>query len=259
MSVAVPFDDWTVYGQWWPTMRRRRQAAASLVHHSVTRTAGFDDLQQARTIEAVIHGRRLKSRFSMVAYNFIIARGATVFEGRGWTYRNGANNDTKRTGYGNANTISICFAGNYEVGLSIPTVFPTDDQLDAAAAIIREGLELGHIYQPALVLPHNHVHATACPGDTLEGRMQDIADRVAIPPQPELPTLPDLEEDLMADPLVMYEDPETETTFMVWRDDAGRIVVFKYGTHRPGSGKLAPGMLWVYNAMIADDKWVAAN
>lgn len=256
---VVPFDQWTIRGRWWPvTLRRRLRSEASVVHHSVTDTTGDTDLAQAQQIEEVIYRRRLKARFSMVAYSYIIGTDATVFEGRGVTYRNAANNDTKNTGLTNTVTVSFCFAGNYHPDVAgVPTLTPTVKQLAAAGDVIA-WLELSGDLEPdADVVPHRYVHATACPGDNLASEVSMIAAFAHMPPE-----APDLEEDLMAPsaPLVqLYDDPDAERTLAMWAGPDGRPVVYSYGTYRPGVGIPGNGLSWVALAMFTDDRWVNAN
>lgn len=167
---VLPFDEWTLRGRWWPVTRRPTGTPneANVIHHSVTNTAGKDAVTQIRDIEEIIYQRRITSKFSMVAYSFLISSDAQVFEGRGLTYRNGANNDTKNTGFGNANTFSICFAGNYM------TDEPTDAQLDAAGRLVRWLKDHGHAFQTAPTIPHSQVHATACCGTNLRQKLHII-------------------------------------------------------------------------------------
>ena len=127
----------------------------------MTNTSGKDAYTQIRDIEEVIYGRRFSAGFSMIAYSFLISTDAQVFEGRGLEYRNAANNDTKRTGFGNRNTFSICFAGNYMHDEA------SDDQLAVAGRLIAWLKDKGHSFQSAVTLPHSHVHATACCGTNL--------------------------------------------------------------------------------------------
>ena len=236
---VVPFEKWTALGRWWPTSRRRRQSDAIVIHHSVTNTTNRSSYMQARDIEKVIHGRRLRSRFSMVAYSWLVATDGTVFEGRGTTYRNGANNDTKGTGYGNANTMSICFAGNYQPGVpGLPTLQPTPTQLRAAGDLIAwlaMAKEMPHEYD---VLPHRHVHGTACPGDNLAAQVDAL----------EMYAKFDL--DPVGGAMQIINDPENERMWAGWDKD-GTQHVREYSTYRgAGVGDPLPGIGYVIDEQV---------
>ncbi len=113
----------------------------------------------------------------MIAYSWLVTQDGSKFEGRGYRFRNGANNDTKGTGFSNSRTISICFVGNYHPGVAgVVELHPTDAQLQAAGEIIAEGKAQGNIVTGAPVVPHSHVHATACCGDNLRASLPEIAD-----------------------------------------------------------------------------------
>lgn len=166
---VTPFREWTVHGRWGTPAAFSGPAEAVVVHHSVTNTAGRNAIEQARDVEQVIWTRRRSAGFSMIAYSFIVARSAAVFEGRGFEWRNGAN--TSRSIYGNHNTVSICFAGDYR------TLVPSAAQLAAAGEVIRDGVAAGHIRPNPPVIPHSQVHATACPGDNLRAGLAAIDTR----------------------------------------------------------------------------------
>jgi hypothetical protein len=242
MHLVAPFEDWTIRGRWWPTMRRRKQAIAVVFHHAVTDITGRTDLQQVQDVEEVIYRRRFRSRFTMFAYCFALSHGARLYEGRGTKYRNGANNDTKGTGYNNSNTISVVLCGNYEHGVpGIPTLTPTEAQAKMAAALVRDLVRAGVVvdWPEVVLLPHNHVHSTACPGDNVEGAwLNRVRDLVAMPaPQP-----PDEHEGLPA----MYDvqrDSEVGTTWATWTVN-GTTHVRWFGTDRPDATD-KPGGAWV--------------
>ena len=173
----VPFHEWTRRGVWGSPAPFRGPSAAVVIHHSVTNTGSKSAIEQARQIEDVIYSRRFTAGFSTIAYNAIIARSGAVFEGRGFKWRNGANNRTKSDAppYDNRSTISICFAGNYHPGVAgLPTLIPTAAQLAAAGQTIRDGIAAGRIAGNPPVLPHSALHGTACCGDNLRSELHRI-------------------------------------------------------------------------------------
>jgi hypothetical protein len=185
------------------TLRRRRKAIAVVVHHSVTATAGRTDLEQAQDVEAAIYGRRFGSRFSMVAYSWLLSTGARLYEGRGLKYRNGANNDSKGTGYTNANTLSVVLCGNYHDGVpGLPALTPTEQQARMLAELILDLIRRGELVDDPHVtlIPHRHVHATACPGSNVVGawlaRVRELVAERLDTPEP-VPTPPSSQEDTM--------------------------------------------------------------
>lgn len=176
----TPFDEWTVRGVWWPTLRRRsRPALALVVHHSVTLTDGRTALQRWRDIEEVIYGRRWSSRFTMTAYSYLEARGEVAIA-RGTKYRNGANNNT-RGDHGeypdlnNGNTISVCVAGNYQPDVAgVPTMPATRQSAVAVAGLYRHLIDAGALVDDAPIIPHRALHRTSCPGNNLVGKWLDM-------------------------------------------------------------------------------------
>lgn len=94
-------------------------------------------------------------------------RGVVVFpsgrayQGASWN-RRGAH-----VGGHNSDVVAICFAGNFE------TVQPTAAALATAAAIMREGRGRWFAHD-AVLRPHSHWTATACPGGNLASRLPEI-------------------------------------------------------------------------------------
>lgn len=246
---VVPFEEWTVKGRWWPTTLRRKQiSSAAVIHHSVTNTTGKSSYAQVQEIERVIFDRRIRSRFSMVAYNFLVATDALVFEGRGLKYRNAANNDTKGTGYDNKATLSFCFAGSYEPGTDVPTLQPTPQQLAAVGDVIAWLVMAGHVSKWHEVIPHSYVHRTACPGDNLEAAIPDLARYVSRPSVEE-------DDDMI---IQLVDDPDQQVSMLMWmQDDKPHFDV--YSTYRPGAGTEVRGASWVAVDQAAKGNWVQAG
>ena len=154
----VRFNEWTIRGRWGSALSFNGPASAAVLHHSVTNPTG-DAFADARTVEEVIWRRRIKSRFSMVAYSYLVHPDGTVFEGRGVRYRNGANNRTKPGTLSNRNTLSICLIGTYT------TADTTPHQDDAVAGLVEYLETAGQLANARSIVPHSALHATACCGD----------------------------------------------------------------------------------------------
>lgn len=187
MARIAPFAEWTVRGRWWPTARRSSSPALALVvHHSVT-TILATTLASVQAVEEVIYGRRLSSRFSMIAYSFLITPDGAIWEGRGTVYRNGANNRTKRNvPYTNSNTLSVCFVGNFHPGVAgVTTLTPTPEALAACADLVAHLRAQGALVAGSDLVAHSMLHATACCGDNLRNELSTIRRLIADGTPPE--------------------------------------------------------------------------
>lgn len=154
----VSFGNWSIRGRWWPTSSLKKPASAIVIHHSVTKptSSAIDD---ARKVEEIIYRRRIKSRFAMIAYNWMIHPDGTVFEGRGNTYRNGANNNTRGGSISNHNSVSVCFIGDYRTNLL------TEAQRRSFWSLAEHLGETGAVSNTNSVVPHSAVARTACPAE----------------------------------------------------------------------------------------------
>lgn len=148
-------------------------AVEVFVHHSVTAQLSADasiaaEAEQMRALESVG-----QSRFGTgISYNVVIFPSGRAYQGVSWNRRG------THTGGRNSTSRSICFAGNYE------TNQPTAAQISTAAAIYREGK--GRWWtQAAPLFGHRDVSQTACPGQYLYARIDDIrAGAGSTPPSP---------------------------------------------------------------------------
>ncbi len=109
-------------------------------------------------------------RFGRSSYNFVIDRHGHVYEMQGLHV--GAHNDGE-----NSTRLGLCFIGYYH-----PTINhqPTDAQLEAAAALIRFGEQAWNV--PTHIKGHRDTDSTACPGDHLYSRLNDITSLVRSKP-----------------------------------------------------------------------------
>jgi hypothetical protein len=148
-------------------------AVEVFVHHSVTAQLSPDasiavEAEQMRALESVG-----QSRFGTgISYNVVIFPSGRAYQGVSWNRRG------THTGGRNSTSRSICFAGNYEANQ------PTAAQISTAAAIYREGKERWWT-QSAPLRGHRDVSATACPGQHLYSRIDDIREGSgSTPPSP---------------------------------------------------------------------------
>jgi len=147
----------------------RQSAIRTFIHHSVT-PSGPDPARIVRAIE-----KAHLSKFGVaVGYSWLIAPNGDLYEGQGWG-RVGAH-----THGHNSTSHGICFLGNFTKAT------PTLEAVDAAVALIRSGIALGHIASGAPVDPHSAVKATGCPGGNLASELPQIRVRVThgTPPPP---------------------------------------------------------------------------
>lgn len=153
---TVPFEDWTGLGQWFPCLSYKGKAEGIIVHHSVTKPTD-NPFNDARVVERVIYDRRFESRFGMIAYSYMIHPDGTIFEGRGLTYRNGANKNTKGGLLSNGNTVSVCMIGDYRRDKI------TDKQIAAFNWLRSDLIMRAGVIPSATVHPHSELSHTECP------------------------------------------------------------------------------------------------
>jgi len=133
-------------------------------HHTVTaqldaRATVAQEMAQMRSIEAVG-----QARFGAgMSYSFLVFPSGRVYQGVS------IGRLSYHTGQGrNANSIAICYPGNYE------THEPTQVQLDATAELLRYGTERGWWTQRKIDGGHRDLKATACPGRNYYGKIGAI-------------------------------------------------------------------------------------
>ena len=173
----VPHGEWSKRGTWGSVNAAPKPGTlrAWVVHHQAGSVGNRDGLAQARHIESIHFNKRRKDgshTWGMVAYSYIIATDGTVFEGRGLRHGNGAN--YSKTGpYGNGNTLSVCFAGDWHTsgpsqhgGILEPVEGSILRRMHTAfSTLVRE---LGdHLPLDPPLLGHRDVSATSCPGEYL--------------------------------------------------------------------------------------------
>ena len=171
----VPFDKWSKRGVWGSVNARAKKLEAVVVHHSAGSNVNRDSLAQVRHIESVQFNRKRKDgrhTWGTVAYNYVIATDGTVFEGRGLRFGNAANR-SKTGPYGNSNTLSVCFSGDWgtkgpaSLGATLEPLHKSQlGRMWKSLAELLPTLE-PDLSAGAKVLGHRDVSATDCPGDHL--------------------------------------------------------------------------------------------
>lgn len=148
-------------------------AVEVFVHHSVTAQLSPDasigaEAEQMRALESVG-----QSRFGTgISYNVVIFPSGRAYQGVSWNRRG------THTGGRNSTSRSICFAGNYD------TELPSAAQISTASAIYGAGK--GRWWTDGAPLRgHRDVSQTACPGQFLYSRIDDIrSGSGSTPPSP---------------------------------------------------------------------------
>ena len=101
----------------------------------------------------------------------VIFPSGRAYQGTSWTRRG------THVGGHNTALVAICFAGNFE------TAHPTPAAIATAAAILREGRGRWFTHD-AVLRPHSHWTATACPGRNLRARLHEIVQAATTTPAP---------------------------------------------------------------------------
>lgn len=162
MSVNITSrSEWGSRGIWGSPASGRRGRKRVVIHHAVTNANGKSAAQQVKEIETIHYNLRATKKYAAIAYNFVVTTDGSIQEGRGWSLQHGANSDA-------ANTLAVCFAGNYHPGVpGVPTLVPNDKQIRAVAELIYDGIQNGWLAQDVKVVGHRDVGKTACPGNNL--------------------------------------------------------------------------------------------
>lgn len=133
------------------------------IHHTVSAT-GPDEAQVMRQIQA-LHIRRHQTagwRYPDIAYSFVVFPSGRVYEGRGFGIYGYHTQNHNWTGHG------IALAGDYR------TQSPTAVSLEACRSLIARGIEAGAVAGAYRLGGHRDVASTACPGDQLYARLDDL-------------------------------------------------------------------------------------
>lgn len=158
--------------QWGSTGERGGYDLPGVVSEAYVHHFG-SGIQPARSVDEAMARMRSAQAYHRslgwfdIGYSWCVDFAGNVYEGRGWN-RTGAHT----YGY-NSKGYGIC-------GLFDSTVFPPSDEMIAGVAwIIREGVELGKITaRPTIVGHRDRVPDTACCGDPMYLRLDDIRNQV---------------------------------------------------------------------------------
>lgn len=136
------------------------------IHHAVV-SCNADPYQAMRQIEN--HGVSQWGRFP---YSWAFSVTGLIFEGAGVTRG-------VHTAYWNHNSFGSAFIAQHHPGASPPACRVTDEEVEAAAALIVYQIELGRVRPGVYIGPHSEAtagtaYATACPGDYGRARIPDI-------------------------------------------------------------------------------------
>ncbi|MGH9139197.1 MAG: N-acetylmuramoyl-L-alanine amidase [Acidimicrobiales bacterium] len=139
-----------------------------IVHHTV-QTNSYSPEQVPAMIRSVYYSH-LARGFCDIGYNFVVDA-----YGRMWQARSGPVNAAVIGGHArgwNTGSVGISLLGQHHPGASPPAAQPTGASLSAVAAIARWQFQI-HGAAPH-VIGHRDVGATACPGDYVYGRLDEI-------------------------------------------------------------------------------------
>lgn len=140
-----------------------RPAHGTYIHHTVT-SGGNRTKKQEKAHMRELQQIAFSRDFSDISYNFVVFPSGRVYKGRGWGVV-GAH-----TAGSNSFAHAISFVGNYE-GQK-----PTKESLEAARAVIRQGVRKGFIKKGGFVTGHRDAPgaSTACPGKYLYAKIDTI-------------------------------------------------------------------------------------
>lgn len=147
---------------WGARPARQRDAMTStsngvFIHHSVGKAPTTVEEEKA-VMRSIQDFHMDTNRWNDIAYSFVVMPSGNVYEGRG---KNVAGAHTE--GY-NSSAYGICGAGNYEVNK------PSDAMVRSMRWVRRKYLGLAD--RP--VRPHGAVNQTACPGQHLLARINEL-------------------------------------------------------------------------------------
>ncbi len=168
------------------------------LHHTVT-VPTSDVLGDAAKVDDIDQGR-----FGKISYSWNV-HGLTYEWIEAETTHRGAHTINNQNQSLNGISFGVGVIGNFQPNVpGIPTNTVTEELLDSIA----EGIDAfvkPHLTDGFVLLAHRNVYATACNGDLLYGRMDDIRSRLGHPPSPVPPPAPP--EDSMKFVYVRHHDP----------------------------------------------------
>lgn len=157
-------------------MPLRGPAPEVWIHHTAAPFSTTEPLFERSEMRQTQKFHQETRGWNDIAYSFVVFPSGRVYEGRGWGVVGG-----HTEGY-NSRSHGICFAGNFE------TQHPTVEALEAARALIHEGVQRGYVSRPFKLGGHRDTKATACPGKNLYPLVSSLA---FAPQPPEVTPVPD--------------------------------------------------------------------
>lgn len=156
------------------------------VHHTVTDPT-LDPVADAKKVEDIGI-----ERFGRLSYSWMIHPNGTVLEGQG-VYR-GAHSVDERVPGPNGNGLSRNYDSFGIAAIGDFTQYPPSPEMIASYVWLIARLRTQSLLKPDHgVHPHNLLKATACPG-SLADHIPTIIERLKVPPMPDLPDPPTMEE-----------------------------------------------------------------
>ncbi|KAJ8733169.1 hypothetical protein PYW08_001467 [Mythimna loreyi] len=125
-----------------------------IIQHTVTRTCNTDE-KCAEIVRNIQTNHMDNLGYADIASSFVIGGNGKVYEGAGWLHV-GAHT----YGY-NKKSLGITFIGNYNNDT------PTEASLEALKALLRCGVEQGHLTSNYQIVGHRQLIATESPGRKL--------------------------------------------------------------------------------------------
>jgi len=158
-----PRSDWGAVAPSAPLINLSQPTPWVYVHHSAVEAFGPPALREFQRFHMRPEAEGGKGMRD-IAYNFLIDRDDTIWEGRGWGKSHGGNR-----GADNSLSHSICLMGNFEiVGLPAP-------QETSLIRLLREGARRG-AWRLTDIRGHRQEAdaSTACPGKNVMARLPEI-------------------------------------------------------------------------------------
>ena len=158
------------------THRRMSRYDGFVIHHS----SGPQPNDGAATVRAiqVLHQENSNFGFIDIGYNFLIDGSGQIFQGRprlGDQLARGAHSPGV-----NSTRIGVCLLGCFHPPAANCDAAPSEEQIDSLVELCRHLIMRQRIVEPRLGGHRDH-RQTACPGDVLFSRLDEVRDRIAEP------------------------------------------------------------------------------
>jgi hypothetical protein len=150
-----------------PKIQKRKVKELTIHYTGVPGPITVDGKKIAQLIKntETNHLARREDNMSAIGYNFLIDKNGTIWEGRGWDYRNGANGNLE----GNMSSISVCvLVGIRDNKLTQPVV-------DAIRSLREEAEKKMKVVKKRKISVRGHRDhkPTSCPGERIYTMIQE--------------------------------------------------------------------------------------